>query len=296
MVLDPRISKPHFDEVLVGIDRVVRNTISVNAQLLTRHYRNFMGTIDTGSSYVPVIGQDPGPDGRVGSGDDGGTLTVYKKANPGNEAYVFTNPAGAYRNYTAFQFMARYRRNSVAELQASYAWSQTRGNVDNTLRANSGGPELWTNGVFSDPNRAINGDGAGSFDFAHDVKLLGTWRTPWLGGVALSGVYRYHTGVSWARSVQKVGGVTTIYGVHVEPRGTRQTPALNAIDLRLEKVFSFSGQRRVGIFVDGFNLTNQGIPDPTSRRAVSEVSGPTFGMPLNWLAPRSARAGVRLSF
>ena len=296
MTLDPDLSQAHFDEALVGVERTVSRTVSASAQLLTRRYRDFMGTIDTGSVYVPASLQDPGPDGKIGNADDGGTMTVYKKANPGSEHYVFTNPPGAYRDYTSFQLVARYRRMAAAEVQASYAWSRTRGNVDNTLRANSAGPELWTNGVFSDPNRAINSDGPGTFDFAHDVKLLGTWHASWLGGFAVSGVYRYHTGVSWARSVQNAGGVFAIYGVHVEPRGARQTPALNAIDLRLEKTFALGSDRRLGFFVDGFNLTNQGIPDPTSRRAVFEVSGPSFGVPLNWLAPRSARAGVRVNF
>lgn len=295
MSIDPNISQPYFDQWLGGVEHAITPALSVNGQAIVRRYRNFMAFVDTGSVYTPVAVQDPGPDGIPGNADDGGSITVFRKANPGNEQYLFTNPAGAYRNYTAAQVIARYRARPGAELQASYTWSRSRGNVENTQRANAGGPELWTNGVYSDPNRAVNNEAPSSFDFTHDVKVLGTWHTTLLGGFAVSWVYRYHSGVSWARSVQSAGGVFVLYGVHVEPRGARQTPALNSVDMRVEKTVSLH-RGRLGFLVDGFNVTNQGIPDPSYRRAVYEVSGPSFGAPLNWLPPRSARAAVRVSF
>jgi hypothetical protein len=71
---------------------------------------------------------------------------------------------------------------------------------------------------------------------------------------------------------------------------------LNTIDVRAEKTFPLSAGRRVAVFVDGFNLGNQGIPDPSARPTVREISGQAFGIPLTWLTPRSARAGVRVAF
>jgi len=53
---------------------------------------------------------------------------------------------------------------------------------------------------------------------------------------------------------------------------------------------------RLGVFADVFNLGNQGIPDPSARRPIFEISGPSFGQPQFWLSPRTLRAGLRLSF
>jgi hypothetical protein len=108
-------------------------------------------------------------------------------------------------------------------------------------------------------------------------------------------VYQYHTGVAWGRTVQFPDQFVTC-GVRVEPRGTRRTPALNTLDLRVEKTFTLGGNGRIGVFVDVMNLTNQGIPDPSFRRPVITFSGPFFAQPQFWLPPRTVYAAVRASF
>jgi len=50
------------------------------------------------------------------------------------------------------------------------------------------------------------------------------------------------------------------------------------------------------VFADALNLNNQGIPDPYARRPINEFSGPTFGTPMYWIAPRIVRAGARVTF
>jgi hypothetical protein len=62
------------------------------------------------------------------------------------------------------------------------------------------------------------------------------------------------------------------------------------LDLRLEKVVRVA-RRSLGVYVDVFNVTNQGVPT-----GIMVASGPYFGNPLGWSAPRTLRAGIRLSY
>ncbi len=294
--LDPNISQAYFDQYVAGMERQLSADWVMTVQYVGRGYRNLMAFIDTGSIYQPIERQDPGPDGTLGTADDGQMMTVYRKTNPGLELYELTNPLGATRRYDALQLIARKQLSRNWQLQASYAWSSTRGVVANTFRSNSDGPETGYNGVFADPNRAINAGGPSPFDFTHEVKVLGTWRLPLWGGVNVSGVYAYHTGFAWGRTVRFPGTPFNINPVRIEVRGTRRTDALDNIDLRVEKTLSLRRAGKIGVFADVFNLTNQGAPDPAKTRAVVDVSGTTFGQPTMWLAPRVLRVGVRLTF
>jgi len=118
---------------------------------------------------------------------------------------------------------------------------------------------------------------------------------PRLGGVNLSGIYQYHTGLAWGRTAF-LPNIQATFGVRIEPRGTRRTDPLNSLDLRVEKTFAIASARRLGVFADVFNVGNQGAPDPSKIFAVEFRSGPAFNQPLYWLQPRTLRAGVRLTF
>jgi Carboxypeptidase regulatory-like domain len=292
--LDPHISMPYFDQYIVGVERELWPHWVMTAQMIRREYKDLIGYIDTGSIYQPVQRQDPGPDGKLGTPDDGGMLTAYLNTNASSAFCYLTNPAGAYRRYSALQLLVGKQYSRNWQMQTSYVWSSTRGNIDNSARSNSGGPENGCNGIFANPNRAIYADGPTPFDFTHAAKVLASWRTP-LGGVNISSVFQYHTGLAWARSAS-LPNIQATYLVRMEPRGSRRTDALNQLDWRLEKTFDVGSMKRLGVFADVFNVTNQGIPDPSKLFAVEFRSGTAFGQPLNWVAPRTLRAGVRLIF
>jgi hypothetical protein len=83
--------------------------------------------------------------------------------------------------------------------------------------------------------------------------------------------------------------------IRVEPRGTRRLPAINQLDLRVEKTLRIRGTM-LGAYVDVFNVSNQGVPESEWPDVVNSVSGPNFGVPSLWRAPRQGRVGVRVSF
>ena len=54
--------------------------------------------------------------------------------------------------------------------------------------------------------------------------------------------------------------------------------------------------RTAGLFVDVFNVNNQGIPDSESSRPYTDTSGSNFGDPRVWIDPRLVRVGLRFTF
>ena len=287
---DPEAKHSYADEYFVGVEREVRTHLSVRAQYVHRDFKESLGFIDTGSTWTSVGVIDPGADGTPGTTDDGGPMTVYYNNNATAPSLVLTNPEGAFRHYNALQAIATARDLNGMYLQASYTWARTRGSFNNEFSSNAANNDLSVNGDFVNPNRALYSIGRTTRDFTHDVKVLATYTLPHWGGVRLSAVYRYTSGRPWAR-VTSVSPLTQLGAVRVEPIGSREFPATNTADVRVEKTFRAAGVSTVGVFVNVFNITNQGIPFN-----VNPGSGPNFGLPIAWVDPRRVRAGVRVSF
>jgi hypothetical protein len=145
--------------------------------------------------------------------------------------------------------------------------------------------------LSADPNAQINNAARTSYDTPHEVKVEGMYRIPQLGGFNLSAVYRYNSGYAWGRTIRVFDLTQGFEFVRVEPRGTRRLPAVNVLDLRVEKTFGLpKSTARLGLFVDVFNVANQGAPNPTAFRPVYEFSGRSFGRPDSWLDPERCGA------
>ncbi|HEY1912952.1 MAG TPA: TonB-dependent receptor [Vicinamibacterales bacterium] len=297
--IDPNIRQSYVDQFLVGFERQLMPQFSATVQYIKRNFRDFMGFIDTGSVYVPVQKQDPGPDGKSGTADDGALLTVYNLTNPGHEFKLFTNPDNAYRDYNGFQLIGSKRYSHNWQANVSYTWSHASGTVDNRGGTNSGGggtQGLGQTGGFADPNHLININGDMRFDPTNSVKLDGTYRAPWFGGFNISAVYRYATGLSWGRTATIRGLAQGTETVRIEPLGTRRTAAVNNMDFRVEKTVPLGLGHSIGVYLDLFNINNQGEIDSGNRAGVIEASGSAFGNPNAWITPRTARLGFRYTF
>jgi hypothetical protein len=297
--MDPDIKPSYVDQYLAGIEHELFPDLSVQVQYIRRNYENFMAFSDTGATYDPVQRRDPGPDGELDTGDDGELITVYNKS--GDTFYLMTNPDNATRTYNGFQVNVRKRFSHNWQTSTSYTWSRTRGNVNNNFGANAAGSsstsDTGQNGVFANPNRAILSDGPVVFDYTHHFKAEGTYRIPFWGGFNLSGIYRYITGVAWGRRANILTLDQGRETVRIEERGTHRVDALNNFDFRVEKTFVFGQQSRTaGVFVDIFNVNNQGIPDSETSQPITDTSGSDFGKPREWIDPRLVRLGLRFTF
>ena len=262
--------------------------MSLKAQVIHRNFEDTASFVDTATIWAPITARDPGPDGREDTADDGGLLTIYNNTNPGAAYKVLTNPPQAYRRYRAVQIVASRRASRGPTFQASYTWSRTTGNFNNAFSSNAANNDNSVNGVFVNPNRAINREGSTGFDYTHSFKTLGSWSLP--GGWTVSGVYRFESGKPWARTVAFRTGLNQgVENVLVEPF-VRRAPAVNTADVRVEKTLRL-GSTTAGLYADVFNVTNAGV-----ARTFFVQSGPRFGQPAGWMDPRTMAIGARLSF
>ncbi|MGQ0736829.1 MAG: hypothetical protein ACT4QD_24650 [Acidobacteriota bacterium] len=295
--LDPNLEHSHVRQLVAGLEHELFPDVSVQAQYIRRRFDTYMGLIDTGSVYAPTQRQDPGPDGRLNTADDGVLIDVFALTNPGNASYLYTNPDQAFNKYDAVQIVGRKRYANDWQLQASYTWSKNRGTVGNRWHVNAARFNLGNPGNFVNPNSFINAYGPAAFDPTHEAKLLGSYRLPWWGGTMLSGVYRYTTGQGWGRVAFITGLPQGGQQVRIEPTGTRRAPAINRLDVRLEKTTRLPGTAgTIGLFFDVFNLFNQGVPDSDVTNPIVQNSGARFGQPVAWVDPRMLRVGVRVTF
>ena len=290
--IDPDLEFAFAEEYVAGVERQLPWGLSGRAQYVFKDFKDSIGFLDSGRIWRPVAALDPGPDGRTGTADDRGSITLFYDVDPSLAKLVQTNPPAAYRRYKGLQFVASRRSTGNVGFQISYTWSRTVGNYNNSFSSNAGTADLSYNGNFVNPNRALNAEGRTPQDFGHELKGLWTYRLPVWGGLNVSGVYLHQSGRFWARAIN-TGSVPEVHlvSVLVEPRATRQMPDVHRVDLRLEKTFRLRKAETIGVFADVFNAGNQGVP-----LGMNNVSGPNFGVPNNWIEPRSLRAGVRLMF
>ena len=285
---DPDADHMYAEEFFAGIEREVVPRLSLKAQYIRRNTRNTLGYIDTGSTWTPAEVVDPGRDGRLGTPDDGSVMTVFYNYDPSAANYLLTNPAGAGRRYDALQVVADRRFASGWSLQASYTWAKTRGNFDNDAASNAASSDLWANGNFGNPNRAIFSTGRTQYDRRHDVKVFGTYAVPFV-DVRVSGVYRFTSGYPYMRIVNSFDPRTFAW-INVDPVGTYEMPAQNSGDLRIEKIIRVRSAN-IGLYGDLFNVANHIVAG-----RINNVSGSAFGQVRWYTSPREFRAGVRVTF
>jgi Carboxypeptidase regulatory-like domain len=294
--IDDDLEHSHVKQLVVGLERELFGGVSLQAQYIRRRFDTFMGLIDTGSIYAPIQLRDPGPDGQLNTSDDGGLLDVFNLTNPGNSWVVYTNPDDAFNRYDAVQIVGRKRYSRNWQMQSSYTWSKNRGTVGNRWHVNAARFDLGNPGRFVNPNLGINAMGRATYDPTHEVKVLGSYRLPFWGGVMTSGVYRYMTGQAWGRTASVTGFTQGRQRIRIEPQGMRRAPAINRLDLRVEKAARIPRiGTTLGLFFDVFNVWNQGVPN-SDTNAINDFSGARFGEPAAWVDPRMLRVGIRASF
>ena len=171
--IDSHIRYPYGDEWVAAIERALSHGVSLTAQYIGRRYGSIVGFVGL-MNWTPVQQRDPGPDGQLGTPDDGALMTIYY--NPAADGWrtSLTNPAGAYKHYNGVQLIATRRAGGAWEGQTSYTWSRTRASFDNNFASNAASNDLASNGVYVNPNRALNDSGPTSFDYTHELKVIGT--------------------------------------------------------------------------------------------------------------------------
>jgi hypothetical protein len=235
---------------------------------------------------VPVTVPDPGPDGRVGTSDDGPPIAAWNLSSqylglPVRN--VLTNVPDARTNFYTWEVTATKRMNrgwsAVASLSHTISYAQANVLFDTNFRQNQ---------LPITPNDLINTAPDGqeqSTDTA--AKLTASWEGPF--GLKISPVYRFQSGQNFGRTIV----ASLNYGnirIPAEPLNARRQDNVSLIDLRFERATRIRNTR-VSPFVDIYNLTNA---NPIQNTSWS--SGSSFLRPLAIVPPRVWRAGAKFDW
>ena len=235
---------------------------------------------------MPVDISDPGPDGEVGTADDGPRIPgrELKPELVGLSDNIVRNVPNSDSHYWTWDIVANKRFNGRWSLVAGFAhtWSrdQASGYPDSPFAQN---PYPLT------PNDLINAGPDGRYEFrVWTAKVHGTYQAPW--GLRITPLLRHQSGQPFGRTFMTSLNCSNVR-ILAEPIGTRRMDNITILDARVEKGFALPHGRRVAAFIDVFNIFNA-----NPEQNMNWSSGPFFLQPLNIVAPRIARVGAKLQW
>ena len=287
-VIDPNARDQRTSELSTFVEHELMPNVAFRAGYVFRQISNFLLLVNANRPYsafnIPVTVTDPGPDGKLGTADDGGAIAAHNL----NPAYLSlpvlnreTNLPGTAQFHNV-EFSVTKRATGRWSLQSSFAYHWNRamdsGYFGNTLRGTS---------VPANPNDTIGTDG-GRYNFttwsAHVVSPIDVgW------GFRATPTLRLQSGQPFGRFIvaQLNYGAQRIL---TEPIDAERQSNIALLDARVERQVVIH-QKKVSVFLDVFNITN-------SNTAVNETwsSGASYLLPSVIVAPRILRFGAKFDW
>jgi len=285
VTIDPDLKPARTDEIVAGITRELMPNVSVSASYMHRKDQNLDWRINqaiTPADYSQVIGTDPGPDGKLGTADDGGSLAFYElNASKRTLSPNFiTTRQGFSQEYSGVEMSLIRRLASRWQFVAALTIGQQKENYDP--------------GSFQNPQDIDKIDGtrvANSNPYI--AKLMGSYQLPY--GVLFSAYYQYISGNNFTRTVNAISALGRNLNqgnvaVLAERRNQESYDALNLLDFRVG--YTLPGAlSRVSLALDAFNILNVNTITSTNTTA-----GPRYGQVLDFVPPRILRFGAKVRF
>jgi len=303
-VVNPNEKEPFANEVSATLERelVANLAIRISAVHSTTDSYRFANNLRPYSSYnIAVTNPDPGPDGVIGTADDAGlglpAVVYYEYPTALNgrafEQYTLTNDPKAEQKFNSIDISGFKRFSNNWEFLAGYSATKRNVPVSPILILGSvitaATQEFNSTTLVGDvnPNAEIN---TADKQWEWTWKVTGAYRFPL--EIMSSVNYEHRGGYPWARTVNATGGKTiTSLVVNVEPIGTRRMPGTDQVDVRLEKAIKVTGEQKVSLRMNVFNLLNKNTVTDLNRQ-----SSATFGLPTAILPPRLVEFSASYSF
>jgi hypothetical protein len=286
--LDPNLRLSYLREVTGWLERDVVANVGIRAGVVWRGGRQQYMRQDRNRPFEAFtetrIVSDPGPDGRVGTGDDGPDLRVsdVRSVSAARENIV-RNVPNADTDYLTWEITANRRFSGTWSLVAGFTHTRSRDHASAYF-----GQAVRENSYPVTPNDLINTGRNGRHEFTTwSAKIHGTYEAPW--NVRITPFLRHQSGQPFGRTVT----LDLSYGrvpILTEPIGTRRMDNVTLLDVRVEKRFQLMAGQHVAGFVDVFNLLNA---NPAQTIIWSSEA---FLQPVSIVAPRIIRVGVKLEW
>jgi hypothetical protein len=198
------------------------------------------------------------------------------------------------QSYHALVVQGYKRWSDGWQLHASYVWQRARGYASGEIGINAHDFSTFgdAKNFGRDPNDLTNAHGPLPTDSTHGVRLAMTYQAPY--GIQLASRYLFESGRPYGRVVNALDLPQGVRPVLAEPRGAYHLPALNDLQVRINKDVTMRGFERLRLSLDIFNLFNSDTP--LTVRNNSSEAGADFGQTLSVFAPRRAMVGVRIEF
>jgi len=287
--VDPNLSDSYTDEYTFGVEREIASDLRGYVTFVRKAQKNMVGTYDrlrTSSSYSPVPAVDPGPDGIVkGAAADDRTITVWEtRIPPDSTDYYLTNkPIGD--TYNTVEFGVTKRMSDHWQMVSGFDW--TKRNLSSLF---SEDPNIV---AWNSNNTQTTGwtfKASGSYLFNHGVMVAFFYNAmkgePYARFFTVTEQYLKLADPN--RAGPLVQGNMTIVA---EKAGTYYLPAINLINMRVQKEFVIKETQRLHLMLNVFNLAGA-----KTVTGVNQYTGTFFNEPTASIAGTVVRFSTRYTF
>lgn len=277
--LNRDLNQPATQEMSAQLEREVMSNFSVKAVYVHKQISNLYANVNTlrpYSAYNVVLNrQDPGPDGVLGSADDGAFMTLYDY-DPAYRGAAFVadtpmNRAGNRDKYQTIEVTAHKRRARDFDVLASFGATKNH-------------RQLIT--VKQSPN-----DEAFAVDttWTWTAKMSASYSAPY--GIQLSGYYTGLSGTPRQRTyVFRNLPQSSTLTMRVAEYGEEHLPHQHIVNFRVGKRFNIKNFR-LDANAELFNALNV-----NTITGMNDASGPTYDAITGIMPPRIVRLGATLAF
>ncbi|MBN2383096.1 TonB-dependent receptor [bacterium] len=298
-LIDPDIKPESSDEYVLGFDIEITPHWATGIRYQYKHTRDLIEDVgfwedENGDLHLAT---------DVDTSDQAAVQDWYDHWQ--DRRYIATNPADAYRDYSASEIHSTVRTNRLW-LELSYTYSEYRG----THMALMTGDQFKNyqnhfTPYYDTPLLSQNLDGPLSYDMPHNLKAYAVYQLPWQ--VSLGTRLHYQSGYVYNKLGNYGPGTDGVYGSaddvdHRDPaygagitlpegRGTYRLPDVFLADLSVQKDFDLEKWGMITAILDVTNLLDNQV---TIRR--TETEGSDFGTDQEWLSPRLFSVQLKYSF
>jgi outer membrane receptor protein involved in Fe transport len=290
--VDPDYKAPYTDQYILSFEREIAKGLGAQFNYVYKKGRDYATWSDITGQYVRVPFTDD-----LGENPTGRTFDVFQLvSDPADRQFRITNGEDVKSDVQAAS-LALNKRMTKWQMTASATWLKGEGRVTESVSgvgiSQRGGLQFRDFG--KNPNDYVNSDGRLRLDVTWTAKLQLVYELP--AGFMVSANVAHRNGAWSVRRDRVPAAITNIpegTTVLLQKRGENERlPDVTQVDARLQKDFKLGETAKLGVFVDGLNLLNDGTYETVqSSLATSSV----FNWPLSPILPRRFMLGGKFRF
>jgi hypothetical protein len=287
-IVAPNLKDSYTNEYTFGAEQEIAGDLRGYVTVVRKLQQNTLGRYDrlrTEANYTPVPVVDPGRDGIVKAGGDDRTITVWETGIPPDttDFYLTNKPIGD--TYSTIELGVTKRMSHSWQLVSGVDWTKRH---LSSLFSEDPNIVAWNNNNTQTTTWTFKASGSYVFGYGLRVSF-------WYNGMKGEPYARFFTVTedylklaNPNRTTPLVQGNMTI---PVEKAGTFYLPAINIINLRVQKEFVIKKAQRLDLMLNLFNFF-----DVKPVTGVYQTTAPYFGQPTATLGGTIVRYAMRYSF